>query len=96
MANKRIFWGETTIGFNHKDDDPKVVFNEDRSSVGFQTDFPTLESDPTQIDIYENIEPIPELVDEYKDIFISKEALDSMKNWNNSIEKESAAGHGNI
>lgn len=78
MANKRIFYGKTAIGFNCKDDDPKVVFNEDRSSVGFRTDFPAPEFDMGELVIYGNIEQIP---DEEVDISKSVEIVNNCSNY---------------
>lgn len=83
MANKRIFYGKTAIGFNCKDDDPKVVFNEDRSSVGFRTDFPAPEFDMGELVIYENTEKIPD-----EEVDVIRKTIGK--------KKESAAGHGNI
>lgn len=59
---KRIFYGNEhqRIKFSGETNDLKVVFNKDKTSVGFVTDFPVSAFDIEELVIYENIEQIPD------------------------------------
>ena len=77
---KKIFHTSNAIKFSGDTDSLKVVFSEDRKSVGFIADFPASAFDIEELVIYENIEQIPD-----EEVDIIRKTIGK--------KKESAAGN---